>query len=190
MAATLDLQLLPDFGDADQECIEWDFSGVDILQEDDNALAERLDSAVKCGRISRNEARAQQDLPPIGDDGSPMRKAFDTPQPLTANGFPWDPLPEWAPEPEPPPVPGTEGGMPESSGDAQAQAERPAPAQNGAKALPMPAAVRIDTEDVKQAEVLWDETMPEAAGILSARPANVKRGRASMDLGPLVPPLP
>jgi HK97 family phage portal protein len=210
IAGTIRLQLLADFGDPVRECARWDYSAVDILQEDENALAERLQAGVEKGIISRNEARAEVGLPPVGD--GPMRKAFDTPQPLTAQGFPWDPLPEWAPEPVMPALP--PGAPPESSGDAQAQAEQPAPATGpptkaecdycyvkqaspwvpawkanlcdeccrrvapeefaARKALALPEAVRITRAHVAEAEVLWDELMPEAEGLLSAKPSNGK----------------
>jgi HK97 family phage portal protein len=123
--ATLDLQLLPDFGDPESERVRWDLTRIRILQEDENAKWERIAVAVKDGRMARNEARALMSLAPVADP------SYDLPQPLLMTGFPWDQPPSWVPEPEPVAPPFEEGEPPESSGDRAVTAEQPEPAANG-----------------------------------------------------------
>jgi len=102
MAAWLQLQLLPDFGDPETERVAHDLSQVRILQEDQNKLWGRVNDAMKCPTryLTVNEARALLGQPSLG-------KEYDTLE---------------GPEPETPAF------QPESSGDAAVQVEQPEPA--------------------------------------------------------------
>jgi HK97 family phage portal protein len=104
-AETLDLQLLPDLGDADAEKVSWDLTKVRILQEDESKLWERLDNAVKTGWITPNEARAKVNIPAI-EGGDTLKPA------ASGGGFGGGPP----------------GAGPESRGDQQATAPQPAAA--------------------------------------------------------------
>ena len=63
LAAELQTQLLPDFGDTTGLRVEFDLSAVRVLQEDQNALWQRMDLAVRGGWVTVAEARAAVGLP-------------------------------------------------------------------------------------------------------------------------------
>jgi HK97 family phage portal protein len=57
LAEDLEIQLLADFGAAAEEQIEWDYTNVTALQEDENEKWTRYLNAVKAGVLDANEAR-------------------------------------------------------------------------------------------------------------------------------------
>lgn len=63
-AEDLDLQLLPEFSDRRDERVDWDTSRVRVLQDDQNKLYQRLDTAVQGKWMLPNEARAKVNLQP------------------------------------------------------------------------------------------------------------------------------
>lgn len=68
LAAALQSQLLPDFGDPDAETVSWDYSDVPALQEDDQKKIDKATAAYESGIIFRDEAREAAGWEPI-DDG-------------------------------------------------------------------------------------------------------------------------
>jgi HK97 family phage portal protein len=65
IAGEVAAQLLPDLGNPATERVEFDLSEVRVLQPDLDALHKRLDTAVRGGWMTPNEARAQVDLDPL-----------------------------------------------------------------------------------------------------------------------------
>jgi HK97 family phage portal protein len=65
IAQDLTLQLLPDYGGAEDEMVAFDTSKVRALQEDQTQLWGRIDSAIKTGWVQINEGRALVNLPPV-----------------------------------------------------------------------------------------------------------------------------
>lgn len=63
LAAELQTQLLPDFGDTTGLHVQFDLSAVRVLQEDQNALWQRMELAVRGGWVTVAEARAAVGLP-------------------------------------------------------------------------------------------------------------------------------
>ena len=61
--------LIPDYGVKSErkEKIAWDFSNVEALQEDQNALATRLVALYQGGLMTRNEGRSKLNLKPVED---------------------------------------------------------------------------------------------------------------------------
>lgn len=94
-AAEMTAQLLPDLGDPRTERVEFDVSQVRVLQPDLDKLFLRLDTAVRGGWMTPNEARAEVDL-----DDLPGGDVLYVPNTLT----PTDPANLIPPEPEPVPA--------------------------------------------------------------------------------------
>jgi HK97 family phage portal protein len=67
-AATLDTQLLPEFGNPDREYTEFDNSKVRVLQDDENRKAEKWQRLYDAGLARRSEGRAAFDLETTPDD--------------------------------------------------------------------------------------------------------------------------
>lgn len=69
-AKTLTRCLLPEFekAPASQVRVEWDFSGVQALQEDQDALHARVQGSYNAGLLTLNEAREMLRLPSVEDD--------------------------------------------------------------------------------------------------------------------------
>jgi HK97 family phage portal protein len=65
IAATITLQLLPDFTSEKNAVVDFDISEVRALADDENAKAVRLDILVRSAQLTLNEARAQQGLDPL-----------------------------------------------------------------------------------------------------------------------------
>jgi HK97 family phage portal protein len=63
MADELDIQLLPDFGDADNERTDWDYSKVRVLQDDENKKATRWAVLFNAGLVKRGAALDDLGLP-------------------------------------------------------------------------------------------------------------------------------
>ena len=91
-AAEMTAQLLPDLGDPRTERVEFDISQVRVLQPDLDKLYTRLDTAVRGGWMTPNEARQAVDLDPLPDGD-----VIYLPSSLT----PTDPTSLIPPEPEP-----------------------------------------------------------------------------------------
>jgi HK97 family phage portal protein len=65
LAAELNAQLVPDFGDPQRLRVAFDLSAVRVLQADENARAARISQQLASGRLTLNEARALEGLPPL-----------------------------------------------------------------------------------------------------------------------------
>ncbi len=63
LAAQLRTQLLPDFGDVGRLTLAFDLTAVRVLQDDQNALATRVDTQLRGGMITLDEARAMLGKP-------------------------------------------------------------------------------------------------------------------------------
>jgi len=68
LAGELNVQLLPELGDASKERARFDNSDVRVLQEDENARAERTTKLYQGGVIKRSEARAEHGYDYTPDD--------------------------------------------------------------------------------------------------------------------------
>lgn len=94
-------QLLPDFDDPAVSDFRFDLSKVRALQEDQNALADRLNKMVLAGRLTVNQSLAMQGLEqlpngdvlyvpinvtvtPMAELGAPLAPPIPTPEPLKA----------------------------------------------------------------------------------------------------------
>lgn len=66
LAATLTLQLVPDFSGDPSVVVDFDLSNVRALADDQTATATRLKTLVDAGIIDEDEARAEIGLPPRG----------------------------------------------------------------------------------------------------------------------------
>jgi HK97 family phage portal protein len=62
-ADELDIQLLTDFGNADTERTDWDYSKVRVLQDDENKKAEKWATLYQAGIVKRSAALADLGLP-------------------------------------------------------------------------------------------------------------------------------
>jgi HK97 family phage portal protein len=65
LAAQLRSQLLPEFGDPMRLSIGFDLAAVRVLQTDENELAIRVDTQLRGGAITLDEARAMLGKPPV-----------------------------------------------------------------------------------------------------------------------------
>lgn len=65
IAATITLQLLPDFTSDKSTVVDFDIGEVRALADDENARATRLDTLVRGAQLTINEARAEQGREPI-----------------------------------------------------------------------------------------------------------------------------
>lgn len=111
IAQDLTLHLLPDYSRDEQERVEFDLSKVRGLQEDQDKLWTRVDTAVTSGIITINEGRALLDFPPVdggdvfllkqGEAVKSLKDAAEKPEPPAAPpGFdPQAPQPGQAPAP-------------------------------------------------------------------------------------------
>src|SRR4029453_11997333 len=97
-AEELHTQLLPDFGDPMRLEIDFDLSGVRVLQEDQNALHERVRENLKAGLWTINQCLAK-----LGDDQMPDGDILYVPANLIPTRV--DALiPEIVAQPSPPPA--------------------------------------------------------------------------------------
>lgn len=71
-AATITHRLLPAFDQSPASRVVFDFSGVDALAEDQDALHARAREDYQKGLMTRNEARAVLGLPPVEETPEPM----------------------------------------------------------------------------------------------------------------------
>ena len=71
-AATLNMQLTPDFTSDRHISVDFDITNVRALQEDEDNKWKRLDMAVKTGWVRKNEARTDVGLKPDMDDNAPL----------------------------------------------------------------------------------------------------------------------
>jgi HK97 family phage portal protein len=65
LAADVNSQLVPDFGDPSRLKVAFDLTQVRVLQEDQNALHERMRADLLAGMVTLNEARAAIGLDPM-----------------------------------------------------------------------------------------------------------------------------
>jgi hypothetical protein len=99
-AADLKSQLLPDFGDTAGVAIQFDTSGVRVLQEDENAKAQRWINLVNGGLAMVSEGRNAVGLPV-----EPEHDVFLRPANLIETGPGAEPAPEVIVENTPPALP-------------------------------------------------------------------------------------
>lgn len=94
IAADLKAQLLPDFDDAAGKRVDFDISGVRVLQPDQNALYTRTLDALLKGAVRLDEARRQ-----LGQETKPEHEVWYIPNTVTvrATVLPAEPEPEPAP---------------------------------------------------------------------------------------------
>lgn len=93
LAADIAIQLLPDLGDAETDIVDFDVSGVRVLQEDENDRHNRIRDDFLSGVLSWQEARAA-----LGKDAEPDDDALFTLSSLTRAGMlRAEPAPEPAP---------------------------------------------------------------------------------------------
>lgn len=97
LAAQLRTQLLPDFGDPNQLVVDFDLTGVRVLQEDQNALATRAGTLLTSGVVMLDEARAMVSKPPLSGT---LGQVYYVPHTVTVT-----PAAEIGLTPEPPPPP-------------------------------------------------------------------------------------
>lgn len=97
-AAEITTQLLPDFGDAARYVVDFDLSGVRILQPDLDALWRRVDVAVQGGWAMVDEARERVGLPPLPDGQGQVLYVKATNVPTAPEAL----VPEEAPAPPAP----------------------------------------------------------------------------------------
>jgi HK97 family phage portal protein len=71
-AATVNMQLLPEFTTDPRITVGFDVTDLRAFQEDENEKWKRLDLAVKTGWVRPNEARSDVGLPPDLDESTPM----------------------------------------------------------------------------------------------------------------------
>jgi HK97 family phage portal protein len=71
-AATLNMQLKPEFTTDRRVDIEFDITNLRALQEDEDGKWKRLDMAVRTGWVRKNEARTDVGLKPDMDDNAPL----------------------------------------------------------------------------------------------------------------------
>jgi len=67
LAEELMLQLVPDFEDVTKVELDFDTSTIRVLQEDQNALATRLEVMLRSGQVTLAEARQRWAMPPLAD---------------------------------------------------------------------------------------------------------------------------
>ena len=86
--------LLPEFEDADNIILKWDFSRVSSLQEEQSARWTRAISALGSGGITLNEFREEIGKQPIGEDGEVfIRTGSMIPIPVVGSGTFMPPAP-------------------------------------------------------------------------------------------------
>lgn len=166
LAAELQGQLLPDFGDPARLRVGFDLSKVRVLQDDQNALHERARGDLAGGLIMLNEAREMIGVEPLpGSDG----ELFYIPGTVTPT-LATELIP---PEPEPSPVPAVPGQQPPAEGEPM-----PAKELKAGTVLPVPDAdVPLGQPDARRALALWDMLLPEYAGLLDAEIIGTTNGR-------------
>ncbi len=127
MAAEIETQLLPDFGDPARLVVEHDYSNVRVLQDDRNALAQREVLLVGGGVKTINEGRQAMGLEPL-----PEGDVLYVPNSVTAT----DPA-ELLAEPEPVPMlpPPALGVVPVEDEDEAEEEEEPTEAAAGRVAV-------------------------------------------------------
>lgn len=67
LAEELMLQLVPDFEDVENVELDFDTSNIRVLQEDQNAMATRLEVMLRSGQITLAEARQRWAMPPLAE---------------------------------------------------------------------------------------------------------------------------
>lgn len=86
-AATLNLQLVPDFAPKRRVFVKFDLNQIRALQEDENQRWARYDNAIKTGWITPNEARKGVGLPEVDWGDEPLVGApTPTPAPVLPVG--------------------------------------------------------------------------------------------------------
>jgi HK97 family phage portal protein len=78
-AATLNMQLKPEFDSNPKVSVAFDVTDLRAFQEDEDAKWRRLDMGVRTGWVRPNEARTDVGLPPDMDDNAPLRGALGNP---------------------------------------------------------------------------------------------------------------
>jgi HK97 family phage portal protein len=144
-ATELQRQLMPQLGDARRDVFDFDLSTVRALQEDQNALWVRLDSALKTGAITLNQSLEGRGLETIGTEGD----VYYLPVALTPT--PADHLVVELPAPAPPPALPPPGENPATS---------PIPSETRGEAFPAVFEAKADSNYVQAIHRLRERLQP------------------------------
>lgn len=174
LAADLNTQLVPDFGDPNRLRIAFDLSKVRVLQDDQNALHERVTTALTRGAMKLNEVREA-----IGLDLLPAKDGdvFYIPSTVTVTAA-TELLP---PAPATVPAALQDGQAPATNQPPSDQAPADQPPAKELKAgtvLPVSdGELELGPDDARIALALFDEVFPAYRGLLNADVVGSTNGR-------------